>query len=50
MYNLKRGSVYSEAEEVWSKNEASASTAPPPAGNRLGGSLPGVERSVSASG
>lgn len=43
MSNLKRSPVYREAEEVWSKNEVSASTAPPPAGNRLGGSLPGAE-------
>lgn len=43
MSNLKRSSEYREAKEVCSKNEASAPSAPPPAGNRLGGSLPGAE-------
>jgi len=43
MSNLKPSCEYREAEEASSKIKASAPTAPPPAGNRLGGSLPGEE-------
>jgi hypothetical protein len=43
MSNLKRSSEHREAEEACSKNQASAPTSPPPAGDRLGGSLPGAE-------